>query len=105
MDENGCSVIQSRIMPAVSALGLLLERTGRAEEAEQLLRPAADSGDRHAMHNLAYVLERVGRSTEASRWQRRAGTPPSSTGTGLRRRSYTYHTPPGQSATQPDDTR
>jgi len=30
----------------VSARGLLLERTGRAEEAEQLLRSAAASGDR-----------------------------------------------------------
>jgi TPR repeat protein len=90
-------------LPAVSALGLLLERTGRAEEAEQLLRSAAASGDRHAMHNLGYVLEQMGRSTEASRWQRRAGTPPSSTGTGLGRRGYIYHPPPGHSATQPDD--
>ena len=89
----------------MSVLGLLLERTGRAEEAEQLLRPAAESGDRHAMHNLGHVLEQMGRSAEASRWQRRAGTPPPSTGTGLGRRGYTYHTPPGHSATQPDDTR
>jgi Flp pilus assembly protein TadD len=89
----------------VSALGLLLERTGRAEEAEQLLRSAATSGDRHAMHNLGYVLERMGRSGEAGRWLRRAGTLPSSTGTGLERRSYSYHTPPGHSAKQPDDTR
>jgi len=85
----------------VSALGLLLERTGRAQEAEQLLRPAAASGDRPAMHNLAYVLERMGRSGEASRWQRRAGTPPSSTGTGIRRRGHIYHTPPER----PDETR
>jgi hypothetical protein len=56
------------------------------------------------MHNLGYVLERMGRSGEASRRQRRAGTPPSSTGTGLRRRSYSYRTPPEHSAKQPDDT-
>ena len=56
------------------------------------------------MHNLGYVLERMGRSGEASRRQRRADTPPSSTGTWLRRRSYSCRTPPEHSAKQPDDT-
>ena len=86
-------------------LGVLLDETGRPDQAEPCLRTAAASGDRHAMHNLGYVLERMGRSAEASRWQRRAGTPPSATETGLGRRSYSYRTPRGHSAKQPGDTR
>ena len=35
----------------------------------------------------------------------KAGTPPSSTETGLGRRSYSYRTPPGHSGKQPGDTR
>jgi hypothetical protein len=75
------------------SLGMLLHESGRPPNP-----------DRHAMHNLGLRAGADGRSGEASRWQRRAGTPPSSTGTGLRRRSYSYRTPPEHSAKQPDDT-
>ena len=57
---------------AANNLGVLLERSGRAEEAEQWYRTAAGAGQADAANNLGVLLERSGRAEEAEQWYRTA---------------------------------
>ena len=57
---------------AANNLGVLLEQSGRAEEAERWYRAAADTGHAEAANNLGVLLERSGRAEEAERWYRAA---------------------------------
>jgi uncharacterized protein len=57
---------------AMTALGVLLQRRGRLDEAEPWYRRAANAGHGEAMHNLGVLLQRQGRLDEAEPWCRRA---------------------------------
>ena len=57
---------------AANNLAVLLEQSGRAEEAERWYRAAAEASHADAANNLAVLLEQSGRAEEAERWYRAA---------------------------------
>lgn len=59
----------------MNRLGVMLKTSGRADEAAEWFRKAADAGNSDAMANLAMYLMAQGRNDEAAEWFRRAGGP------------------------------
>ncbi|MEU5549706.1 tetratricopeptide repeat protein [Micromonospora sp. NPDC047793] len=59
----------------MNRLGITLKLGGRADEAAQWFRRAAEAGSTDGMANLALYLMGQGRNQEAAEWFRRIGDP------------------------------